>query len=54
MLGMSHTIGKPIVALRNRVWNKIVGSPMYGSAQDILLTFGREIEAGAVGTRRHS
>jgi hypothetical protein len=54
MLGMSHTIGKPIVALRNRVWNKLVGSPMYGSAQDILLTFGREIEASAVGTRRHS
>jgi hypothetical protein len=54
MLGMSHTIGIPLVALRNRIWNKVVGSPMYGSAQDILLTFGREIEAGAVGTGRHS
>ncbi|HXV44979.1 MAG TPA: hypothetical protein VEC96_18080 [Anaerolineae bacterium] len=54
MLGLSHTIGIPIVALRNWVWNKLIGSPMYGSAQDILLTFGREIEAGAVGTRRQS
>jgi hypothetical protein len=54
MLGMSHTIGKPIVALRNRVWNKLVGSPMYGNAQEILLTFSHEIEASTVGTRRHS
>jgi hypothetical protein len=54
MLGLSHTIGKPIVALRNRAWNKLVGSPMYGNAQDILLTFSRELEAGAVGTRRRS
>jgi len=45
MLLLSRTIGKPVVALRNWVWHKLIGSPLSGSAQEILLTFAAEVES---------
>jgi hypothetical protein len=52
----SNTIGRPVVALRNRVFQTISGSPLDVAADDILLTFaganfehlpaGAELESG--------
>lgn len=41
-LALNNTIGKPIVALRNRMWKRVTGSPLDASAQEILLQFSQE------------
>ena len=42
LLGMTLTIGRPIVALRNLLWHKVTGSRMDATAQDILVDFAQE------------
>ena len=39
MLLMTNTIGKPVIALRNKIWQKVTGTSMDVTAQDILLQF---------------
>lgn len=39
-LGINNTIGKPIVALRNRLFRLVTGSNLDTTAEDILLHFG--------------
>ena len=39
---VSNTIGRPFMALRNRVWHRVAGSPLDASAADILTTFAGE------------
>lgn len=41
-LALNNTIGKPVMRLRNKVWQKVTGSPMEATAQDILLKFSSE------------
>lgn len=41
MMAMSATIGKPIIALRNRVWHRVVGSSLDATTHDILKAFVR-------------
>lgn len=42
MMLMTATIGKPIIALRNRVWQRIVGSSLDATTHDILTAFARK------------
>ena len=39
-LGINNTIGKPVVALRNRLFRLVTGSSLDTTAEDILLHFG--------------
>lgn len=41
MLGMSRSIGMPVVLLRNWIWQKLTGTQTYTSAQDLLLAFAQ-------------
>jgi hypothetical protein len=41
-LALNNTIGRPVMKLRNKVWQKVTGSPMEATAQDILLKFSSE------------
>jgi hypothetical protein len=45
---LTHTIGRPLVALRTRLWHRVTGSPLDARVQDILVEFGSE----DVGRRR--
>jgi len=47
-LALSNTIGRPVVRLRNKVWQKVTGSPMEATAQDILLKFSAEEKIDAL------
>ena len=38
-LALTNTIGKPIVALRNKVFQMVSGSKLDSTAEDILLHF---------------
>jgi hypothetical protein len=49
-LALSNTIGRPIMRLRNKVWQKVTGSPMEATAQDILLKFSSEETIDALTT----
>jgi hypothetical protein len=42
---MTITIGRPIIAVRNRLWNKIVGTPLDATAQDILKSIAVDNQA---------
>jgi hypothetical protein len=54
LLGLTLTIGRPIVALRNWFWHKVTGSRMDATAQDILMDFAQEkpTDASAQGRER--
>jgi hypothetical protein len=39
---LTNSLGRPVVALRNRVWHRVVGSPLDATAADILATFAGE------------
>jgi hypothetical protein len=39
---MSATIGRPVIALRNYLWQRVTGSTLDVSVQDILTTFASE------------
>lgn len=39
---LSNTIGKPIIAVRNRIWRRVTGSSMDATAQDILIQFSTD------------
>lgn len=54
MLAVTNTIGKPVIALRNKIWQRVTGSPMDVSAQDILLQFSsvQEPAEAAEGGKR--
>lgn len=41
MVLLSMTIGKPVVAVRNWIWHRVVGSPLDATAQDILTSFAQ-------------
>lgn len=42
MLALTNTIGKPVIALRNRIWHRVVGSSLDATAEDILLEYARD------------
>lgn len=39
---MTATVGRPVIALRNRIWKRVTGSAMDATVQDILTTFAGE------------
>jgi len=39
---LSNTVGKPVIALRNRIWKGVTGSSLDATAQDILLEFSTD------------
>ncbi len=39
---LAVTLGRPVIALRNLLWHRLVGSPIDATAQDILLIVARE------------
>lgn len=41
-LVLNNTIGRPVMKLRNKVWQMVTGSSMEATAQDILLKFSSE------------
>lgn len=53
MLGVSNTIGRPVVHLRNFIYRKVTGSELDATTQDILLEYsgGQELAGGTVAER---
>lgn len=41
MMLLNNLVGKPIVAIRNRIWQKVAGSTLDATAQDLLLQFSQ-------------
>jgi hypothetical protein len=39
---LSRFVGKPVIALRDRMWHRITGSSLDASVQDVLLSFSGE------------
>lgn len=52
LLLVSNTIGRPVVALRNLVWSRVVGTPQYASVQDLLTAYAADLGDDAKGGRR--
>ena len=48
MLGLTNFIGKPFIALRNRIWHAVTGTSMDASTQDLLLEFSQSHDAPAL------
>lgn len=51
---LTRFIGKPVIALRNRLWHGITGSSLDASVQDVLLSFSSEKPALPPSTDRAS
>jgi hypothetical protein len=49
LLLLSNTIGRPVVWLRNRIWQMVTGSPLDVTAQDILITYAVGKSAANLG-----
>lgn len=49
LLLLSNTIGRPVVWLRNRIWQMVTGSPLDVTAQDILITYAIDKSAANLG-----
>lgn len=49
---MSATIGRPIIAARNKAWQKVVGSDMNANVQDMLQKFASEERPTTKGDSR--
>lgn len=45
MLGLTNLIGRPFIALRNKIWQKVAGSSLDATAQDLLLQFSQSEDA---------
>jgi hypothetical protein len=45
MMLLNNVVGKPIVALRNKIWQKVAGTTLDASAQDLLLQFSHSEDA---------
>lgn len=45
MMLLNNVVGKPIVALRNKIWQKVAGTTLDASAQDLLLQFSQSEDA---------
>lgn len=41
MMLLNNLIGKPIVALRNKIWQKVAGTTLDATAQDLLLQYSQ-------------
>lgn len=52
MLLLGRTVGRPVVWLRNYVWNRVVGPQRHESAQDILAVAMEATEAHAPRSRQ--
>ena len=39
---INNTIGRPVIAIRNRIWQRVTGSSLDATAQDILLEFSTD------------
>ena len=48
MLALHRAVGRPIVALRNRLWRRVIGSSLDASTEDLLLQFAQKGEAPVV------
>lgn len=46
---MSATIGKPVIALRNRVWQRVAGTSLDATVQDILTNFAEDKPSNSKG-----
>ena len=45
MMLLNNLIGRPIIAVRNKMWQKVAGSSLDASAQDLLLQFSQSEDA---------
>lgn len=45
MMLLNNLVGRPIVAVRNKIWQKVAGSSLDASAQDLLLQFSQSADA---------
>lgn len=45
MMLLNNVVGKPIIALRNKIWQKVAGTTLDASAQDLLLQFSQSEDA---------
>lgn len=45
MMLLNNVVGKPVVALRNRIWRQVAGTTLDASAQDLLLQFSQSEDA---------
>lgn len=45
---LTNLIGKPVIALRNRVWHMVAGTTLDADTQDLLLQFSRSGDAPAL------
>ncbi len=48
MMLLNNFVGRPIVALRNRLWNMIAGTSLDADTQDLLLQFSKSGDAPAL------
>ncbi len=52
VLALSQTIGRPLIALRNLIWRRVLGSPLEANVKDILGAFVELYPEYATGTRK--
>ena len=45
MMLLNNLVGKPIVAMRNKMWQKVAGTTLDASSQDLLLQFSQSEDA---------
>jgi len=45
MILLNNLVGKPIAAMRNRIWRKVAGTTLDATAQDLLLQFSQSEHA---------
>lgn len=45
MMLLNNFVGRPVIALRNRMWQKVVGSSLDASTEDLLLQFSQGKDA---------
>ena len=45
MMLLNNLVGRPVIAVRNKMWQKVAGSSLDASAQDLLLQFSQSEDA---------
>ena len=45
MMVLNNVVGKPIVALRNKIWRQVAGTTLDATSQDLLLQFSQSEDA---------
>ncbi len=45
MMLLNNFVGRPVIALRNKIWQRVAGTTLDASAQDLLFQFSQSEDA---------